>query len=262
LGVLVIVLAGQSNANHPDTLTALSDGVYPWKAIKAVWNATPLAPVREDGWHWEPRVGKCYRGLVEAVWATGLQPLWLMWVQGESDVAAGVVDEYVDRFRDFRTKIREDLFSPEMKIGIVRLRFPGLAEAQTILANDEANSILVDVDDLPFGDGTIQQQIVRLPRPPIGEVPVTTKTVVLSPPWDAISKIHFTPESAKRLGVRLASLATDHSTLVPRTSSPLYGPSWVFASEPLSPGAQFAVPKAPYRQPPSPAAPGSTRSNI
>ena len=45
----MIVLAGQSNANHPDTLAALSDGVYPWGATKAAWNGSPLAPVREDG---------------------------------------------------------------------------------------------------------------------------------------------------------------------------------------------------------------------
>ena len=202
----MIVLAGQSNANHPATLGALRDYVYPTLVVKAAWNATPLAPVREDGWHWQPGVGNCYIEMVKTVQETYRKPEWFFWVQGESDVAYGTANNYVENFREFRKEVRKDLDAPDLKFGIVRLTMPILREAQEKVADDEPRSFLIDIDDVPMGDGTFEQQYVKLtPGTFSGERIVHTRTVEAVPPWDAILKIHFTEDGAKRLGARLGS---------------------------------------------------------
>ena len=142
----MIVLAGQSNANHPATLDALRDQVYPTPVAKAVWNATPLAPVREDGWHWQPSVGKCYTEMIRIVQEVHHKPEWFFWVQGESDAATGVANNYVENFREFRREVRKDLGAPGLKFGIVRLLPPEIRVAQEELAADEPRSFLIDIE--------------------------------------------------------------------------------------------------------------------
>ena len=83
---------------------------------------------------------------------------------------------------------------------------PILREAQEKVADDEPRSFLIDIDDVPMGDGTFEQQYVKLtPGTFSGERIVHTRTVEAVPPWDAILKIHFTEDGAKRLGARLGS---------------------------------------------------------